>query len=175
MPAPAPSSLIDAVDELNRPIGTVERNRALQTGVNFRTVHILVTDDEGRLLVQQLSATRERHALRWGSSVAGYLYAGESYEQGAARRVREELGISPCLHWVGVTSMLDEEATKFVGVFTSRASDARLVDSGHVAALEYWSQETVSDMIHNHPARLTDTFRHVLDFVGGWENSNDRI
>src|SRR5436305_161713 len=83
VPRPTPNSLIDRVDDQDRPIGVIERGRALEEGVNFRTVHVFVFDHQGRLLIQQLSQTRERHAMQWGSSVAGYLHAGESYEDGA--------------------------------------------------------------------------------------------
>jgi isopentenyldiphosphate isomerase len=66
---------VDVVDERNEPIGVIPRAEVFSAGVNFRTVHVLVFDHEGELLLQRLSPERERHPGLWGSSVAGYLRA----------------------------------------------------------------------------------------------------
>src|SRR5438067_12996334 len=85
--------VIDAVDQSDSFIGPVRRNEVFRRRVNFRVVHILLFDRRGQLLVQQLASTRTRHSGYWGSSVAGYIFAGESYEAAAQRRLGEEIGI----------------------------------------------------------------------------------
>ena len=61
---------------------------------------------------------RERHPERWGSSVAAYLYAGESYQEAAQRRLWEELGLEGPLRRIGKTRMADERSLKFVELYT---------------------------------------------------------
>src|SRR5947209_14765344 len=84
--------LIDTVNKVDQVTGTIEKAAALDAGVNFRVVHVFVFNDKGELLIQQIPQGK-RHAGMWGSSVAGYVYSGESYEQAALRRLRQELGI----------------------------------------------------------------------------------
>src|SRR5579884_4055272 len=109
MPAPAPASPIDSVDHEDHAIGTVPRGEVLRLGANFRTVHVFVFHEE-RLLLQRLSSLRERHPEHWGSSVAAYLHAGETYREAATRRLWEELGLEGSLHRVGKTRMEDEQS-----------------------------------------------------------------
>lgn len=162
MPAPGPTSLVDAVDETNEPVGVVARSEVFQRQANFRTVHVLVFDSAGRLLVQQLSASRDRHPLRWGSSVAGYLHAGETYEAAARRRLHEELGVDAPVVSLGVISMADDGVTKFVGVFTARADHPRIGEPDHIAGLQFLSPDYVRTDLDSRPDRYTVTLREVL-------------
>jgi isopentenyl-diphosphate delta-isomerase len=164
MPRPGPNALIDRVDERNRSVGTVARQDVFKEHANFRTVHVLVLDRAGNLLLQQLAVTRERHPLSWGSSVAGYLYAGESHEGAAKRRLREELGLETQLRAVGVTPMEDEGVTKFVGVFVTVADHPRVQEPDHIAAIEFRPQADIERDIQRHAGTYTDSLRHVLAF-----------
>lgn len=169
MPAPSMRALVDAVDQRDRPTGQVERGRVFEVGANFRTVHVLVFDEAGRLLLQQLGTAQRRHPLRWGSSVAGYLHAGESYEQAARRRTYEELGIKPSLEWLGRTPMEDEGVTKFVGVFSGHvtADAPRVREPSHVKQLRWISLTALDAELLEAPNLFTPTLRHVISFWKG--------
>src|SRR5437016_3252859 len=99
------TALIDVLDDDGRPIGAIARGAALREGVNFRTVHVFVLNSRGDLLLQRLSASRERNPLQWGSSVAAYPAAGEPNEEAASRRLSEELGLTTPLEALGTTMM----------------------------------------------------------------------
>jgi isopentenyldiphosphate isomerase len=164
MPRPGPSALIDRVDERNRSVGTVVRQDVFKEHANFRTVHVLVLNHAGELLLQQLAARRERHPLRWGSSVAGYIYAGETYDDAAKRRLQEELGLDTPLQAVGITPMDDEGVTKFVGVFVTVADNPRVSEPDHIGAIEFRPQEELEEGIRRRAGTYTDSLRHVLAF-----------
>src|SRR5438445_5929908 len=112
--------VIDAVDQSDAPIGVIRRNEVFRQRANFRVAHDLVFNLRGELLVQQLASTRTRHPGYWGSSVAAYIFAGESYRGAAERRLAEELGIRDVpLNYFGTTSMEDEGSHKFIAVFSA--------------------------------------------------------
>lgn len=163
MPAPTPSSLIDRVDPKDRPIGLVPRGEVLRIGANFRTVHVFVLHD-GRLLLQQLAPTRERHPCRWGSSVAAYLFAGETYEQAAERRLAEELGLRGQLDRVGKIRMQDLYSLKFVQLYMLPDGPASIREPNHIAQLRYWETAALDDAIVGNSAMFTPTFLHVYEF-----------
>jgi isopentenyl-diphosphate delta-isomerase len=163
MPAPAKTALIDWVDDEDHPIGRVPRGNVLQIGANFRTVHVFVFHD-GELLLQQLAPTRERHPERWGSSVAAYLHAGESYEHGARRRLWEELGLEGSLARVGKTCMEDERSLKFVELYTFLDGPAEIHEPDHIAGLRYLDHEELERAIADSPENFTPTFLHVYRY-----------
>src|SRR5437899_882621 len=121
MPAPMKTSLIDRVDQADLATGVVLRNEVFKHHFGFRTVHIFVFNPAGELLLQQLGRNRERNALRWGSSVAGYLNHRESYVHAAVRRLREELGLRSPLTKHGSTWMYDKECMKFTTLYLTTA------------------------------------------------------
>ena len=125
---------------------------------------MLVFNPKDELLLQQLAATRERNPLKWGSSVAGYLHAGETYEDAAKRRLREELGLETHLESVGVTPMEDEDVIKFIGVFMTISDTAYIAEPDHIARIEFRPVEDVLKGISVYPAEYTETLRHVLRF-----------
>lgn len=148
-------------------MGTVSRGSALLTGANFRTAHVFVLDGTGRLLLQRLAASRDRHPGRWGSSVAAYLYAGESYEHAARRRLREELGLHVSLRSVGKIEMHDEQSKKFVALFSALANRAAIREPEHVAKLRYWRLAEIEAAVEEDQTRFTPTFLQLLSYFRG--------
>jgi isopentenyl-diphosphate delta-isomerase len=164
MPRPGPLSLIDRVDDRNRPVGTVRRENVFRLQANFRTVHVLVFNHADALLLQQLAPARERNPLKWGSSVAGYLHAGETYEHAAERRLEEELGLRTPVQPVGITPMRDQGTTKFVGVYVTVADHPKVAEPEHIAAIRFQPVDEVVQGISSHPDQYTETLRHVLNY-----------
>lgn len=58
-----------------------------------RAVHILIFNSAEEVYLQQRSRWKDRHSLKWDSSAAGHVRAGESYDETAARELKEELGL----------------------------------------------------------------------------------
>jgi isopentenyl-diphosphate Delta-isomerase len=164
MPAPTLETLIDCVDDEDRPVGLVTRGEVLRLGAGFRTVHVFVLDSDGRLLVQRLAATRERHAGRFGSSVAAYLYAGEDYQTAAERRLGEELGLRTPLRARGKLRMLDEGSMKFVALYTARSDEAQIREPDHIAELVWRSLPDLDRDVREDPAAFTPTFLELYEY-----------
>jgi isopentenyl-diphosphate Delta-isomerase len=162
LPAPTADTLIDRVDDLDRPIGTILRGEALQPGVGFRVAHVLVKNNQGQMLLQQVGAHRRRSALRWGSSVAAYLFAGESYSDAASRRLREEIGLTTPLRYLGKVRMVDEGAIKFIGVFDTMAQQASVMEPDHIETLSFWNLKTIGQALRKDPSAFTETFPFVF-------------
>jgi isopentenyl-diphosphate delta-isomerase len=166
MPAPTPNTPIDAVNDRDEAVGTVPRGEALQLGQNFRTAHIFILNGSGELLLQRLAAQRDRHPGRWGSSVAAYLFAGESYEEGAARRMWEELGVSVPLQPLGKIEMQDLNSLKFVSLFFARSDVADIRERAHIAELRFWPLGEITASLLRNPSSFTPTFLRLFGAFG---------
>lgn len=155
---------VDVVDAHDHPVGVVPRREVLPLKAGFRVAHDLIFNSKGELLVQQLSSRRTRHPGQWGSSVAAYLFSGESYEEAAGRRLREELGISVPLKFIGKTSMDDDGSRKFIGVFTGSADGPFQYDRQHIASLEFLPVGKIQQLMGETARLFTPTFRKVFEF-----------
>jgi isopentenyldiphosphate isomerase len=157
--------VIDAVDQRDVPVGRIPRNLVFRQRVNFRVVHDLIFNSRGELLVQQLASTRTRHPGYWGSSVAAYLFAGESYQAAAERRLVEELGVQGVpLNYIGKTSMEDNGAHKFIAVFGATYDGPFRFDRNHIGRLEFLPIRVIHELQSTGSRKFTPTFLTVLSF-----------
>lgn len=165
MPAVTEDMIVDQVDGNDRPIGVLRRAEVFRRRANFRVAHDLVFNSRGQLLIQELAATRSRHPGYWGSSVAGYLFSGESYEAAARRRLSEELGITPLnLEYVGRTTMADDGCFKFIAVFKTVSDGPFNFDRGHISAIEFVAPSDIRKLQAEGSHLFTPTFLQVLAF-----------
>lgn len=163
MAAPSASSPIDVVDERDRPVGTIERGRVLEEGKAFRVAHVWLVHQDS-LLLQQLGRHRRRHPLQWGSSVAAYLHAGETYSEAAERRLREELALHQPLRLFTLTRMQDEESLKSIALYLTEVSRPDLPEIReplHIETLRFWTRAEIERELATRPETFTETFRHL--------------
>lgn len=156
--------LIDVVDSRDHVVGVVPRSRLVDPGLNYRVVHVLLVDSAGDLLVQRIAAGRAR-TFTLGSSVAGHVRSGESYEAAARRETIEELGVTPVLTNVGKTWLDEGSWRKFIGVFVGRANGPLRIDAMEVAAVESFALSLVRTMLRSEPEAFSPTFHRVFRHV----------
>ena len=165
MPDVREQMLVDAVDQNDAPIGVIRRNEVFSQHANFRVAHDLIFNARGELLVQQLANTRTRHPGYWGSSVAAYLFAGESYQAAAERRLAEELGIHHVRPtYIGKIAMEDEGSHKFIGVFAAIHDGPFTFDKKHIERLEFLPRQVIHELQAAEARTFTPTFLRVLSF-----------
>jgi isopentenyldiphosphate isomerase len=165
---PGSDMIVDTVNHFDFPIGTIVRHDVLETGHNFRVAHLFLFNSSGELLIQQLSAKRERHPLAWGSSVACYLFAGETYDDAIRRRTAQELGreIAP-ISFVGRTRMQDVESEKFIGLFRANDDGPFTIDREHIERVQFLPVPEIVRLMTSGERRFTPTFLHLISFYLG--------
>ncbi len=165
MPDPRQDMVLDAVDQNDAPVGLVPRKAVFERRSNFRVVHDLVFNSKKELLVQQIGEAGTRHPRFWGSSVAGYIFAGESYEAAAHRKLVQELGVSDApLKYIGKTVMLDEGCHKFISVFTTVCDGPFDLDRSHIQSVEFLARDTIHELHRKGTRKFTPTFLTVLAY-----------
>jgi len=157
--------LVDVVDATDRVIGTARRADLLGRATGFRVAHTLVFNARGEVLLQQLADSRERHPLLWGSSVAAYVFSGETYAAAAARRVQQELGIADTPSSIGRVSMTDEGCIKWIGVFRLDSDGPFTPDLGVIRALRFTSMMELTSALRDQPQSFTPTFRYIATWL----------
>jgi len=68
------------VDKNDRILRYASRSEVHGNNLRHRAVHILIFNQAGDVYLQQRSRWKDRHPLKWDSSAAGHVAAGESYD-----------------------------------------------------------------------------------------------
>ena len=160
----AASMTIDVVDQLDQPVGTMRRGAALGSGRGFRTAHVFLRDQAGRLLLQQIAPASARHAGRWGSSIAAYVRSGESYLSAARRRLADELGVRDVeLRELVKLAIPEEGAHKFTTLFVATDAGTVTSNAADIAALRWVESATIERELAEQPAQFTPTFARLFE------------
>ena len=150
---------IDIVNEQNEIIGVLERSKVLAQGKNFRTVHAWLFRPNGRLVLQELAPTHSRNPNLLGSSVAGYLHAGETYRHAIERKSLQEVGVIPRnLEEIGSAAMSDESSTKFVSLYIGYLDDEPKTEDLSIERFIALDFEDIDRRFKQSPESFTPTF-----------------
>src|SRR6266498_2666103 len=71
------------VDKNDRILRSASRSEVHGNNLRHRAVHILIFNHAGDVYLQQRSRWKDRHPLKWDSSAAGHVAAGETYDDTA--------------------------------------------------------------------------------------------
>lgn len=85
---------VTLVNENDEVIGAMDKIEAHRGDAQLhRAISVFLFNKKGELLIQQRSAKKIVGAHQWANTCCGNVRPGESYEECAQRRLREELGI----------------------------------------------------------------------------------
>ncbi|MBE7493557.1 MAG: ribosomal RNA small subunit methyltransferase A [Verrucomicrobiaceae bacterium] len=87
------SEVFDVVNERNEVTGQLTRGEVHARKLLHRAVHIFVINSRGKIYLHQRSHLKDVSPMKWDSSAAGHLDAGEAYADAAVRELKEEIGI----------------------------------------------------------------------------------
>jgi 16S rRNA (adenine1518-N6/adenine1519-N6)-dimethyltransferase len=88
------SEQLPVVDENDRIRRYASRSEVHGNNLRHRAVHIFIFNQAGETYLQRRSRSKDRHPLKWDSSAAGHVTAGETYDETALRELKEELGVA---------------------------------------------------------------------------------
>lgn len=159
--------LIDVVNNQNAPVDVIDRSKVLECGKNFRTVHAWLVDCRHRMILQRLTNDHPRSPHLLGSSVAGYLHAGETYHDAITRKACAEVGTKPRnLHELGTIAMLDRQSKKFVTLYAGTILNEPRTQDAYIEGFEFLRLEDVHQKFKQRPESFTATFRALYEHFG---------
>ena len=135
------------------PRGEVHANNLLH-----RAVHIFIFNGKDEILLQLRSRWKDRHPLRWDSSAAGHVDAGEEYDRAAERELEEELGINASLRPVCKLPATGQTDQEFVWVYQGRHDGSFLLNRTEIEAGEFFPAEIVNGWLQARPGDFAPGF-----------------
>jgi len=115
-----PEEHFQVVDQRDVPVGPAPRSQVHANNLLHRAVHVLILNSRGEVFLQLRARSKDRHPLKWDSSAAGHVNAGEAYETTAARELEEELGIQTALEKIAKLPASDLTDSEFICLYQGR-------------------------------------------------------
>ena len=150
---------LDIVDKNDNIVGKASRDDIYNKSLFHRISHILIFNDEGKMVLQMRSNGVSFCPNHWSTAVGGHVQAGETYEQAALREYQEELGTKSDLEFVG-KDFYDVLNTpnKFLATFKTKFNGPFNPDPKVVSKVDAFSKEDIKEMIEKgekfHPELL---------------------
>lgn len=160
---------ITIVDENDQPIGQATKQEAWEKGLIHRIVRVMVTNSKGQVLLQHRTPTKDIYPDCWDCAVGGHVDAGEDYDAAVQHEVAEELGIAG-LKPQELGSYRSDEThhghrfNRFTRVYTAVTDQTPTqLEEGKIDGFKWFTLEEVKQLIHDHPDKVTDGLRQVIE------------
>lgn len=157
--------LVTPQDEVT---GLMEKNQAHENGLLHRAFSVFLYNSCGEMLLQKRAAGKYHSPGRWTNAVCSHPRLGESYSEGAARRLKEELGIEAAftekfnfIYKAAVGNGLWEHELDHVFVGTYEGEFA--LNSDEVSEIRHISLEDLNREIAQQPENFTEWFKIILN------------
>ena len=160
--------LVVLVNEADQPIGLMEKLEAHQKGLLHRAFSVFLFNKKGEMLLQKRANTKYHSPNLWTNAVCSHPRNGESYKNGALRRLNEELGISTEIeekfHFiykadVGQNLWEHELDYVFVGIYEGIFN----LNPNEVSETRYISLVDLQKEILSNPDNFTEWFKIILN------------
>lgn len=112
---------VDVIDEQGRVVRIVTRQEMRSQRLPHRCAYILVFNSRGELLIHLRTAAKDVFPSHWDTTIGGVLAAGETFDEGAAREVREELGVTLPLEPLFPFRYADEHTRQHAMVYAAHS------------------------------------------------------
>ncbi len=157
--------LVNPEDEV---LGLMEKQQAHVNGLLHRAFSIFLFNSKGEMLLQKRAAEKYHSPNQWTNAVCSHPRNGETYLEGAQRRLKEELGIETKLSEnfsfiykadVGEGLWEHELDHVFVGTYEGDFN----LNKDEVDDVRYISMEELDKEISENPEHFTEWFKIILE------------
>jgi len=156
------TELLHVVNEQDEVIGSDTKSNKLSKRFISRNVAIYVKDNEGKFIVCQRADNKITYPGCLDVSAVGHVKFGETYEQAAARELKEELGIDCELKFCvkKFTSMPHEgkPIEFFTSIFWGR-HDGEVKLNEELVNHKKFTREELLKLMDESPEKFVPTFR----------------
>ena len=154
--------ILAIVDANDIEIGGEKRSVIHANNLLHRAVHVFVFAPDGRLYLQQRSATKDTFPLHW-ECVGGHLAPCEAYAVAAVREVQEELGLIPQkLERLTKVAACPETGYEFIEVYAALAHGSPTAHPQEVAAVDILAIPELSQELVSNARLFSPTLLHSI-------------
>ncbi|MGA3020554.1 MAG: NUDIX domain-containing protein [Candidatus Micrarchaeales archaeon] len=159
--------LLYKINENDEVLGSVERDKAHADCILHRSGVIFLANGKGEILVQWRSERKKTFPGCYECSVSFHVTFGESYEEAARRELKEEIGVSAPIHYVGKFTYLAPPENEMVAVFISHSDDEVELDKEEMDSARFYPRKEVE--------KIAKSEKAAPWFRSAWEIAKDKL
>lgn len=161
------------VDELDNPIGTMEKMEAHEKALLHRAFSVFIFNNDGEMLIQQRALSKYHSGGLWTNSCCSHPRPNEKTLAAANRRLKEEMGFETDLikafDFIYKAPFLNGLTEyEFDHVFIGYYDGIVKADPEEVANFKYVSFQKMEQLLINDPSAYTEWFKIALPKVKYW-------
>jgi isopentenyl-diphosphate delta-isomerase type 1 len=139
----------EIVDLTGTVIGTAPRSELHRNpALLHRVVHVLLFDQQGRLLLQKRSASKDTAPGAWDTSVGGHVNIGEDIHTAALREMKEELGVRGTdISYLYQYRFTDQRESELVSTFRCTFGGVIRFNTEEIDEVRYWTLRDIKKML----------------------------
>jgi isopentenyldiphosphate isomerase len=137
--------LLEIVDINGKVMGLAKRSELHGNPLLVhRVVHVLIFDEEGRLLLQKRSLKKDVAPGKWDTSVGGHVNPGEDLLDAAKREMKEELGIENCVPDYRHSYLFSNNVeSELVSTFSCVYNNSLSFSQEEIEEIAFWDMEKI--------------------------------
>lgn len=166
------------VNELDEPVGTMEKMEAHEKAVLHRAFSVFIFNSKGEMLLQQRALKKYHSGGLWTNACCSHPFPGEETIAAAKRRLNEELGFTTDLkkafHFT-YKAPFDNGLTEYEydHVFTGKYEGAINPDKEEVSDYCYMTLDAIEQSLQSHPQKYTAWFHIAFPQLRQWMKSGN--
>lgn len=137
----------DVVNENDEIVDIAKREDCHKSNLIHRAIAIFVFNDQGKLLLQKRSKSKDLYKGYWACSVSGHLDIDESYEHAAKRELKEELGTEFALEQSFFIKVRQEIDSENVRLFLAKNNGPFDFNKEEIEKVDFFSINEIKEMI----------------------------
>ncbi len=139
--------IIDMITEEDEVIGTMTRKEVIEQNLLHRSVFIFVFNENGDVFIQKRSEDKDILPGMYGVSCGGFVQSEETYEDGAERELKEELGIESPMIFIK-QARFKSDKQNYIGHIYALEYDGEInFNDGEVVDGKFVSEEELMELI----------------------------
>ena len=158
------------VDNKDTPLGMVNKMEAHRKALLHRAISVFIFNSENQMLLQKRAMDKYHSTGLWSNTACTHPYPGESNDNAAKRRLKEEMGIETELkevfHFI-YKERVDDNLTEneFDHVFIGFSNKLPEPDLDEVCDFGYFDKNSLMEKIESNPEEFTVWFRKIVGTV----------
>jgi isopentenyl-diphosphate delta-isomerase len=165
------------VNELDEPIGSMEKMEVHQKGLLHRAFSVFIFNEKGEMLLQQRAPQKYHSAGLWTNACCSHPRPGEGTLEAAMRRLNEEMGFTAGLKKIFEFTYRTEFENgltefEFDHVFAGIYGGSIHPDKNEVGDYCFSGLDEIEAGLASHPAKYTTWFHLAFPLVKEWAREN---
>jgi len=131
-------------------------------GFFTRSVHILLFNSEGEVMICKRSPDKKNYPNMLTSSAGGHVEQGESYKVAAVRELKEELGVTTSLKDYGRFDVITSRERAIHHLFIGKTYKKIHADPREISSYSFLSIKALTHDINFHPHKYCKPFHEAF-------------